>query len=692
MRVKLIALTLFWVNLLSAQSSVPSSLPWSSLANFIFKELQQRYVDSIAYYQPKCNAVRDSLHELALSTGKDNSFMFGDELNLIKEGLSKRFLQKPEVLPIYKPGVPNKMADITNIHVRLFDLDVYLSHWLDAKMVLDRLGKQGLVGILKLDFEGQKEELGELKSAEEQRDWARYSIEQYMDHVLRNSPYFWAFKGDGTLRNDQYAQNLQLYQNHSTTTRKTNKQRPVQLPWLLPPVVDSIHDFSISSVNGDTLIKINNGRRTGVVNKQGKIVIPFSHNLIHFYSSYWIMGESRQKKLWYSRKGETFLHEYENVSSAGNGFVTVQKGQKWGMLDSLGKVFLPVVHDRYKMNERGHSIFYKGQDSTIYIPTPYRLGSAITTNTPSKYTPLVIPQRILDLKFDRTQEFDHYKGWYLVKKGNLVGLVDSLGQQVLPVEYNEIFRRGADLIYVYKNRQGGYWIISKNIKVEPKYKSLSPVGDSSMLAIVGNETGSGILDLTTDSLLFPYSSCEITYRKPYFLLTTQYDTTANRSSFDAIGYLHGLLNEKGQVIEKPDSVEIVTYFNGSYLIIPHYRERSTKYAVLKSDQGKVLRRFRGQYLTTHVAWIRHYDKTYDVHWVSYHQYKKSDTLEETHLLAEELCAVNKAGLWGFTNFRGQAIFPPIFTAVKDSKNGLICAKINGKWGILKNPLYKGNRR
>lgn len=689
MRLSQIVLAFLWVSPLFSQQQVQTSLPWSSLANNVFKEFQQKYQDSIAYYRPKCDSVRHLLHDLALSTGKDNTFMFGPELEFIIEGMSKEFRQKPRVLPIYEPGVPNTMADITTAHVQLFDLDVHLSHWLDAKMVLDRFGKDGLIGILKLDFEGNHDETSALNSNEVQLDWARQSIQQHLDDVLRNSPYFWAFEGDGELRNDHYSQNLQQYQDNLVLSKKQISHGIQKFQWVLPPVADNIQEFSISSVNGDTLIKIYNGNKSGVLDKQGKIVVPFIQTFINFLPPYWIKGESRQKVLWYNRKGATFLHEYEEVTPNVAGFVIVKKDKKWGILDAEGKHLLPLVYERYKMNEKGSYVFYKGLDSLIYVPAPYAPGFP---NTTSKYIPPIIPQRILDLKFDRAQEFDRGKGWYQVRKGALEGIVDSLGKQILPIEYNEIFRRGTDLVYFYKNRQGGYWIISKNFKVEPKYKSLSPAGDSSMLAIAGNGLELGILDLERDSFLFPYTAYEIKYRKPYFLLTAQYDTTANLSSFDAYGNLHGLLNEKGQMVEKPDSVEILTYFNGSYLITPHYREKSTKYAMLKSDQGKVLRQFKGQYVTTHGPWIRHYDRTYDVKWVSYRHYKKSDVIEATNTLTEELYTIQKAGLWGFTNFRGQEVFPPVFSAVKDSKNGLICAQINGKWGILKNPLYKGNQR
>lgn len=682
---------LFIILLWGLQLQAQRTTSWPDLAAYVRKELQQKYTDSITYYRPKCDSIRNLMHDLGLSTGEDNTYMFGSNLKYIKEGLSKEFLQKPQVSEAFlkQAGLSKTMAEITVSHVRLFDLDVYLSYWVDAKMVLDHLSKQDLARILESDFGRLYEKAKQITTPEAQRKWALENTQKYIDDELKNSPYFWAFKGEGHLQNDIYAQNLQRYRPQQPAAKKQTTRWIQQFHWILPPVLDSIREFSLSSANGDTLVMVHNGKNNGVVDKQGNVIIPFSYSQINFLPAYWIEASNKQKSFWYTRKGETFLQEYESAFPHVNGYAIVYKAKKWGLVNAQGKLEIPLIYDRYRINHQGKYIFYQTQDSVTYTP----LVQNLTTSIPDANRPPVIPQRVLGLKTDRVQIFDRYRGWYLVQKARLFGLVDSLGKEILPIEYQELARKGSDLIYLYKkNRIGGYWIISKNIKVEPKYNYLNPVGDSSMLAIVGNGKDFGILDIEKENLIFPYSNYFITYYKPYFALRIKNDSSSVwYVNLNAKRQNCALLNEKGQMIEKPDSVDIQPYSDGSYLIVPDLNEKSTPYPVLKSPDGKVLRQFKDQYVNNDGVWIRYYDQSYQVKWVNHHHYRESDACEVDGI-GEELYTIKKDGLWGFTDLKGQVVFPPGFSAVKPSKNGWICVKVNGKWGILKNPLYKGSRR
>lgn len=684
MSVKLLAQTiLLFITLLEELQGQQNALSWPSLANHVRKELHQQYIDSLTYYRPKCDSIRNEMHEVALSTGLDNSFMFGPQLEFLREGLSKEFQQKPQVPTYYKPGQVNKMAQVVISHVHLFDLDVHLSHWLDAKMILDGWSKQDLAKILESNFHEVYEDEKQLGSVEAQRTWALKSIQEHIAYVLRNSPYFWAFKRDGHLRNDTYHEDLQQYKTQARPPKPQTQAWIQQFNWLVPPVLDKLQDAALSAVNGDTLIMVYNGEQRGVVNKQGKIIVPFNYERVGFPYPAWIEASKNRESDWYNRKGELVLQGYEAAYPHAKGYAVVQKAEKWGAVDADGKTLVPLNYERYR-GYQGKQIFYQGKDSLIYE------GPNQTATPPfvmDRKTVAPIPPKVLAKKFSRAQTFDVAKGWYAVQKDGLEGLVDSLGQEVLPLGYDRIIRKSSNLISLQKDRKAGYWIISKNIRVEPKYKSLQHVEDSSMMAIVGNGKEYGLLDLEKDGLLFPFSEYSIEYRKPYFLLKMKYDTTGDTYT-NMNGYLHGLLGAKGQMIEKPDSVDILTYFNESYFITPHRQEKSTPYAVLKSAKGKVLRQFKDLQVITSGAWIRHYGKDYQVKWVSYRNYRAADAVEEISNLTEELYMVKREGLWGFASRRGEMVFPIGFTAVKASKNGLIVAKVNDKWGILKNPKYK----
>lgn len=660
---------------------------WPTLALLTSNSLKQKCTDSIAYYRPKCDSIRSLMHDLALSTGLDNAFMFGSELEFLREGLSKEFRQKPVIPSYLKPGKNNKMAQVTVLHVSLFDLDVHLSYWADVQMILAQLSKQDLIDILQSGFDELSEEEQKLITGQDQLHWSVKTIQQYLDYELRNSPYFLAFHGEGYLNNDAYKEDLIRFHKLKNPVKNQPEKWIRQFKWMVPPVLNEVKDFVVSVVKGDTLIAILNEEHSGVVDKEGRVVVPFEYERIDFFYSDWISASKDKTTYWYNRKGETFLQGYDRTYPHLWGHALVQKEKKWGVFDSNGKLLVPLAYDRYTFSRsKDVYIFYQGKDSIIYKPN---IPPAIIPTAYSKPKPLVIPQRIQALKFDQVQLFDPGRFWYSVRKDRLEGLVDSLGQEILPIAHSFISRRGSDLIIFEKDKKAGYWIISKNIKVEPKYRRIQIVEDSSKIAIVGIGLENGILDLETEKFLMPYSKYSIDYRKPYFLLKMKYDTTMDNFT-NMNGYLHGLANEKGQIIEKPDSVDILTFFNGNYLITPHYN-KSAKHALLKSAKGRVLRRF-DKSITTKGAWIRYYDEHFDVKWVSYRNYRPSDVCDEVSSLSEELYMVKQNGLWGYTNRRGEEVFPVGFSEAQASKNGLVRVKVNGKWGLLKNPLYKANQR
>lgn len=66
----------------------------------------------------------------------------------------------------------------------------------------------------------------------------------------------------------------------------------------------------------------------------------------------------------YSIDGLTLTSElYENYSPLANGFITVMREGKWGVLDNRGIEILPCIYD--EINLFNNSTVYVIQDSTI---------------------------------------------------------------------------------------------------------------------------------------------------------------------------------------------------------------------------------------------------------------------------------------------------------------------------------------
>lgn len=289
-------------------------------------------------------------------------------------------------------------------------------------------------------------------------------------------------------------------------------------------------------------------------------------------------------------------------------------------------------------------------------------------------------------KWDYIETYDAERDWFRVTKDKKVGVINVKGEVLLPVEYEYVSQADHITNQLIKGGKHGYWYRPARKKVEPKYTYITNLSDSLLIVGQGNEFA--LIEARTERTIIPFSRFGIVKRGPYFVTDFKYDSTV--SSTDG-GRLHGLYDRKGTQLFAPDSVDIQVLPDGSYYVSPHFRE-SMPNAEHRSAKGELLRsrdrlhdHFRNQY------WFSSSKNAEGKFVYSTFSYLDPPGKEQRYASVKEtkerVSMVQNDKKWGLTTPEGKVLIPPVFEAMEPSQGGYIKVKLDGKWGVLQNPLF-----
>ncbi len=113
---------------------------------------------------------------------------------------------------------------------------------------------------------------------------------------------------------------------------------------VIPPIYDKLEEFNTNSILAHLDGKV------GLFESNGKLIIPFTYDDISLnlcdMNSQTFKIRLNNKFGWVDNKGTEILAPiYETAECFRNGLFTVQKGDKWGMLDKSGAVKTPFIYD-----------------------------------------------------------------------------------------------------------------------------------------------------------------------------------------------------------------------------------------------------------------------------------------------------------------------------------------------------------
>ncbi len=179
----------------------------------------------------------------------------------------------------------------------------------------------------------------------------------------------------------------------------------------------------------DTLFEISSENLTGIVNKEGKIIIPPIYNDSHFlyqrlFQVRFTENETNKYKLFDITGKPVIPFSCQKMAVAKNGTIMIKKDNQstYQTLDNDGTLLFENDFDDLKSFTLADFFIVKKDDKWTFLDTENNL--------------------ITDFKYDDIEAFDkNVNQWCLLRIGSKAGVFNEDAQEVLPVEYDRIYLR-----------------------------------------------------------------------------------------------------------------------------------------------------------------------------------------------------------------------------------------------------------
>ena len=122
----------------------------------------------------------------------------------------------------------------------------------------------------------------------------------------------------------------------------------------------------------DGWAKVRKGRKYGLVNKAGKMIVPVEYDDLDYRRDGFIGIQKGKKWGFVDEKLAKVIVEpiYDSIWYFDSGFASVEKDGKWGFIDKTGKVVIPLSYEAIWHYEKGYAICKKdGKWGAIEIKT-----------------------------------------------------------------------------------------------------------------------------------------------------------------------------------------------------------------------------------------------------------------------------------------------------------------------------------
>lgn len=180
--------------------------------------------------------------------------------------------------------------------------------------------------------------------------------------------------------------------------------------WSIAPKFDQAHLFS----EGAAAVEVSG--RWGFIDEDGRFFVQPQFDEVHEFSAGYAEVCVEDQWGYINRRGEVVIPpQYEWADCFSEGLAAVSKGGKYGYINTLGAFVIPPQFDDAGMFAEGAAAVRRGAKST-YIR---RDGKPLT-----------------DLLFDRAEVFLY--GRAAVLSGNRWGVLDNLGNLIVPFQFEEI--------------------------------------------------------------------------------------------------------------------------------------------------------------------------------------------------------------------------------------------------------------
>ena len=303
-------------------------------------------------------------------------------------------------------------------------------------------------------------------------------------------------------------------------------------------------------------------------------------------------------------------------------------------------------------------------------------------------------KEIIDCTYDNITTLKGVEENLVVKKDNLVGVINNIGQTIVPVEYSDIktLKEGYKNEYIIVDENGKSGIISTSgtVIVEPTYSEIKYINSNELYAVkiddkwnLINKKGE-ILNNSYDDYSYVKGDYVIVQKDgKYGIITTAGDVKIPATYEDlqyafSVYYIaksdskYGIINTDN-IVQIPIEYSSMTYWEEKDIIIADKTETET--VIFDSNLTQKLNGifvFEDEFIK---ARINGQDK--------YYTYKFEEKQTRDILTKNTLFVTKQDGKYGYVDSQGNLVVKCIYDEAKEQNQfGYSAIKQNGLWGSI----------
>lgn len=183
-------------------------------------------------------------------------------------------------------------------------------------------------------------------------------------------------------------------------------------------------------------------------------------------------------------------------------YFPVYTNEKWGVIDQTGKVVIePEYSEMITIPDSKTDLFIALYD-VDYTNNTYKT-KVLDSKNKEKFTSYDLVEAIENIDADNILWFE--EGVLRVKKGEVYGLIDYSGKEILALEYSSIEALAGvkNSLIIKKDEKVGLCDNKGNIIIEPEYKEIKAIGEDykNGYIVVNSDNKYGIIDFNKQVIL-----------------------------------------------------------------------------------------------------------------------------------------------------------------------------------------------
>lgn len=226
---------------------------------------------------------------------------------------------------------------------------------------------------------------------------------------------------------------------------------------------DTEFDEAFAFENG--IAKVTKAGVTGYIRKDGSWVVNSTRGDLRQFKDTLFVLELRDSTTFYGPSGEYGNQYYDRIGGLRENRAIVTKGDQYGYVNGAAEVVIPIKKNafpnyfQFAQFENGHALVYRQERYAMMDSLGKNVLPAIFTGV-GTYGPLIpvskgdgwgyTDERVrlqIDYQYDYAYGFRN--GRAIVELDNFVGMIDLEGNEVIPIEYDDLTWQEGDY-YVYQ--------------------------------------------------------------------------------------------------------------------------------------------------------------------------------------------------------------------------------------------------